>query len=329
MNASPPTLNREETLAVLSAALRDLHGTDTQLEDWTARPITKRGKRRSVRYDLVASGQPYQWVGKFYARDLVARKVAGVLRELAATDCCTRGEMVIPRVVAYHAPYRLLLLTYETGQSVTAAIGREPAVVLPALGRALAALHTTPVNLDAITTPAPLLGGLRKRIAGLCARFPAQTTSLQQMLTKLEGEVPGIPATPALLHGDLGPSQLLWQTGRIVLLDFDRCARGDPALDLGNLLTQLRRLTLRRPGKLPDFDSLRTGILDAYRRCSPADPGLSERVAWYEQVTLLRKIHFLATNTTRHQEVEKRQKRQAEAIQLLEELPALVDCTKR
>src|SRR5439155_16346977 len=130
-------------------------------------------------------------------------------------------------------------------------------------------------------------------------------------------------------HGDLGPSQLLWQTGRIVLLDFDRCARGDPALDLGNLLTQLRRLTLRRPGKLPDFDSLRTGILDAYRRWSPADPGLRERVAWYEQVTLLRKIHFLATNTTRHQEVEKRQKRQAEAIQLLEELPALADCTKR
>ena len=52
-------------------------------------------------------------------------------------------------------------------------------------------------------------------------------------------------------------------------------------------------------------------------------------LAWYEQVTLLRKIHFLATNTTRHQEVEKRQKRQAEAIQLLEELPALADCTKR
>src|SRR5207249_1666862 len=149
--------------------------------------------------------------------------------------------------------------------SVTAAIAQYKVAVLSAIGHAMAALHTTPVTLDAITTPTALLGGLQKRFGGLCARFPGQTASLRRMLAKLEGEVPGLPAAPAFLHGDLGPSQLLWQTGRIVVLDFDRCTRGDPALDLGNLLTQLRRLTLRKPGKLPDFDSMRRDLLDAYR----------------------------------------------------------------
>ena len=107
-------------------------------------------------------------------------------------------------------------------------------------------------------------------------------------------------------------------------MDFDKCARGDPALDLGNLLAQLRRLTLRKPGKLPEFASLRGTLLDAYQRWSYSDPGFSERVEWHEQVTLLRKIRFLASDAARHKGAEAMRKRQAEAIRLLKELPVLV-----
>ena len=62
------------------------------------------------------------------------------------------------------------------------------------------------------------------------------------------------------------------------------------------------------------------GLLKAYRRWSPSDPGLSERVTWYEQMTLLRKIRFLASNTERHPGAEALHRRQAEAVQLLNEL---------
>src|SRR2546427_8336594 len=84
------------------------------------------------------------------------------------------------------------------------------------------------------------------------------------------------------LHGDFGTANLLWRPGRLVVLDFDRCTRGDPALDLGYLLTQLRRVTLRKPGKLPEFASLHSAILDGYQRWTPPDPTLSRRGAWYE-----------------------------------------------
>jgi aminoglycoside phosphotransferase (APT) family kinase protein len=168
-----------------------------------------------------------------------------------------------------------------------------------------------------------LLDGLRKKIAILGARFPGQTDALRTTLNELECRTPTGPATLSAVHGDLGPSQLLWQTGRLVVLDFDKCARGDPALDLGNLLTQLRRLTLRKPDKLPGFDSLRRTILDAYQRWSPSDSGLDERVAWYEQLTLVRKIRFLASDTIRHKDTEAMRQRRAEAIRLLRELPAL------
>jgi aminoglycoside phosphotransferase (APT) family kinase protein len=219
------------------------------------------------------------------------------------------------------------VLSYEAGQSVVKATAQDPAAVLSALGRALAALHTTPVAVEGTTSAAGVLNGLHQKIADLSARFPGQRDSLRQMFNLLERRTPW-SAAPAFLHGDLGPSQLLWQQGRIVMLDFDRCTRGDPASDLGRLLAQLRRLTLRKPGKLPEFTLLRRGILEEYQRCLPPDPGLPERVAWYEQVTLLQKIHFLVSDTTRHSEAESMQLRQAEATCLLGALAPLVQLTE-
>ena len=89
-------------------------------------------------------------------------------------------------------------------------------------------------------------------------------------------------------------------------------------MDLGYLLTQLRRVTLRKPGKLPEFASLHSVILDGYQRWSPPDPALGRRVAWYEQATLVGKVHVLAFDLTRHPEPEARRQRQVEAGELLQ-----------
>ena len=329
MKPPPLMLNAPETQSVLSMVLRQLHGADARLQNWTACPASKRGKHRTVRYDLEAqvAGEPrvrkYQWAGKFCERDEDARKLAAILRELGAANGCASGGLVIPSVLAYHAPLRLLLLNYEPGQTVVSALAQHNGLVLAAIGRGLAALHAAPVTHAGTTSPADLLCGLRKKVAQLCARFPSQGDLVRGTLNQLEREAPAGPASLSFLHGDLGPVQLLWSSkggGRLVVLDFDKCARGDPALDLGNLLTQLRRLTLRKPGKLGDFATLRQGLLEAYQRWSPPDPGLTERVAWYEQMTLLRKIRFLASNTGRHPDAEALQRRQAEAVQLLNEL---------
>jgi len=276
-----------------------------------------------VRYDVqarVACGadvQHYQWVGKFYERDEDACGVATTLREVAASGCGARGGFAVPSVIAYHAPRRLLLLSHESGVSIVKAIAADGAPVLAAMGRALAALHAAPVMPATVTGPAAVLADLQRGIVELCSRFPADAASLQRWRVRLEREVAPPRTTSSFLHGDLGLVQLRWQAGTIVFLDFDDCTLGDPALDLGNLLTQLRRLTLRKPGKLPDFGTARTTILDAYQRSSPGDPGLAQRVAWYEQIALARKIHSLTFDQTRHPEADAIRERQGEAIQLL------------
>src|SRR5207247_10670783 len=120
-----------------------------------------------------------QWVGKFYEDDGAARRVAAVLRELAASDCGARGEMEVPRVLAYDAPRRLLLLTYEGGESVVSAIAHHRGPVVPAIARALAALPGTPVALDATTAPARVLGDVRPRVAELCAGLTGQASAVR------------------------------------------------------------------------------------------------------------------------------------------------------
>jgi len=318
------SLGREETEAVLVAALREAYGNGARLVGWAAFPLTKRGKHRSVHYQLRVAGVPrvhhVQWAGKFYDSAADAFRVARVLREVAPTDRGARGALVIPSLIAYDPARRLVLSKYEPGESIVAALARRDGPVVRTLGRVVAALHGAQVGDAPITSPASLLEELRPRIVDLAARFRGAGAPLWRVLIALERLTPPLPARPAFVHGDLGPSQMLWRRGKVVVLDFDKWTRGDPASDLGNLLTQLRRITLRRPGKLPAFAGLRSGLLDAYQYWTAPDPGLARRVAWYERLALLRKAHFLASNTTRHEQPEALRQRRTEAMRLLREL---------
>jgi Ser/Thr protein kinase RdoA (MazF antagonist) len=319
------TLDTEETQAVLATALEEVQGTGTRLEGWTADDrFTEYGKRKVVRYDIEARRpwdhgvHRFQWLGKFYDDDEDAHQVMAVLRDLAANGGRGRDGLAAPRVIAYHPPRRLLLMTYEPGESVGTAIARDTEAILEALGRALATLHALPVTPNRIKTPSDVLEDIRPRVDNLCTRFPDAAKALRDEFGRLERDVPPFPTVPSFIHGDFGPANLLWRDGRIVALDFDKCARGDPALDLGNLLTQLLRMTVRKPEKLQDFPSARAMVLDGYRRGSPPDPGLDSRVAWYERAIFLRKIHTLVSSDSRNRDPEVRRKRADEATRLVD-----------
>ena len=323
-----PLPNPGDELAALTAALRDLYGPAVELESWTADPLTKRGRHHVVRYDVRArvpgkdKVQQHAWVGKFYERDDDARTIAGILIQLGGAGPAGRDTLIVPRVLAYQPEQRMLLQTFEPGESVVAALSKHDGAVVAAIGRALATLHQSDVQTDGTTPPADVLRRLRRKVAELVVRFPNQAPALRQTFETLERQTPRTPATLRFLHGDLGAAQMRWSAGRIVLLDFDNCTRGDPALDLGTLFAQLRRLALRKPDKIPDFAAARLELLAAYQNAMPPDPGLGQRVAWYELSALLRKIHFLTFDTTRHADPEAITQRQGEALRLMGHLPS-------
>jgi len=332
MSSAPVTLASPELEVALRATLGDVCGPAARLDAWTATSITRHGRRRVVHFELDAgfSGRsdPHRldWVGKFYDEDVEARRVAGLLEGLARSDGWRRGAFVVPTLLGYYAPRHLVLMTYETGEELTPALARSGAVVLEAIARALAALHAVspPAALPCVTTPAVVLEQVRARVAAMCERVPEAGGVLRRAFARLEREPPVDPRAPVFLHGDFGPAQLLWRGDRVVIFDFDRATLGDPALDLGTVLTQFRRSTLRKPGRLGDFATLRATLIDAYARHAGREPGLADRVGWYERATLLRKIHSLLFDTTRHPEPAALERRRAEAERLLKEIAAAV-----
>jgi aminoglycoside phosphotransferase (APT) family kinase protein len=330
--SAPVALPPSELEVALRATLGDVSGPGARLDAWTATLVTRHGRRRVVHFELDAclSGrsdpQRLDWVGKFYDGDVEARRVAGVLEGLARSDGSRRSAFVVPTLIGYYAPRYLVLMTYESGEELTPALARSGTVVLEAVGRALAALHAVspPATLQGVTTPVAVLERVRTRVTAMCERVPEAAGVLRRALDRLEREPPDVPRAPAFLHGDFGPAQLLWRGDRVVIFDFDRATLGDPAFDLGNVLTQFRRSTLRKPGRLGDFATLRATLIDAYGRHAGGEPGLADRVGWYERATLLRKIHSLLFDTTRHPEPAALERRRAEAERLLQEMTAAV-----
>lgn len=329
-----------EMRATLSDAVRAAYGASARLERWGERVLAERRGRRVLRYELdVRAGagegedddradgaRRVEWIGKFYPEEPeTPGRVARVLAALEAAEFSARSGIALPRVVSYVPAWHLLLLTYVPGEQVLrlralSLFDRDYATMLERIGRGLAALHGAAVTTERVKTTAGIVAGLRRRAEDLRAQFPTEAARIRRIFVEIEQTAPHELTRPALLHGDFGGSQLVWDGGRLGLIDFDKCALGDPALDLANFVVQLRRRALLDVPDAPPAETLRALLLDAYRRHSAdaeALVGLAERVRWHERAVLLKKIHYLA----RHAKHERR----GQALPLLGLLAALAE----
>jgi aminoglycoside phosphotransferase (APT) family kinase protein len=85
-----------------------------------------------------------------------------------------------------------------------------------------------------------------------------------------------------LLHGDFKLDHLLWDCGAVTVIDLDRARPGEPALDLGKMLADLR---WRRAGTAPVEEGLRDRLMRGY---GPFGAGGRARAGLYEAVFLLK-----------------------------------------
>jgi len=76
-------------------------------------------------------------------------------------------------------------------------------------------------------------------------------------------------------------------------------------------------MSVRKPHKLPDFRAARERLLVSYRRWSRPDPGLDDRVAWYERAILLRKLYNMALSPAPTGSAEGTGLREEEIVRLL------------
>ena len=116
----------------------------------------------------------------------------------------------------------------------------------------------------------------------------------------LRAHMPAAPERPSVLHGDLWPANVLRHRGHLTgLVDWERAAIGDPALDIGFAKVGLSLLpapvrvpTPIRQGITAAGRSMAARLEDHYNRQSPLSP---ERVKYYEALRCAVELAIVAS----------------------------------
>jgi hypothetical protein len=146
---------------------------------------------------------------------------------------------------------------------------------------ALARLHTTAAAFSELPrTAAQEARRVRERAALIGRRYPAQAETVEHTGERLASCLERIePDAYRPAHGGFKPSQLLFRSERVFVVDLDGLCSADPALDAGYFLAYLRPAGLwyGRPAARQWFEESAAIFLDAYRDAL-AEQGIDEGV---------------------------------------------------
>ncbi len=207
--------------------------------------------RRCVLHYVIDSAEgPRHLIGKVYSQDGKAAQVYEKLDAVRRQLSTARAAGIVPVPVGVVGEWNLVVMERVPGtslaqmlRSATSNGAVEEAILLAA--RTLAALHSVHLESAEVHSLAGELELVRKRGSRLHLVAPALGERLDSVLGQVAPLAQGLPcAEPAFIHDGYKPSQILIEGDRASLVDFDGSAVGDPAIDVGKFMAQLRKEAL-------------------------------------------------------------------------------------
>jgi hypothetical protein len=285
-----------------------------ELRDCRAEVVRYRSDGCVLRYELAwrlqSSRHSLKQVvyGKVYGDGrgrLVGPAVTALRRQAAET---ARGGLpfLVPRFQGYLPDLRLSLLEAVPGAPSLPALvrarrgGAAPAgsglsaeAAAGACARVAAALHRSSIPVGLLRTLAEEVDAVRLAAQDLDPLAPALAATLTGRLDALSGAARERPGRDGVAHGDLTPSQVLFDGPTTSLVDFDTVCLAEPALDLGQFTGHLAvtvRGTQATAGATAWGEDLVAQFLGEYlRHCDRGETdGLLDRVDAYRTVSLAR-----------------------------------------
>lgn len=250
--ALTPLLQRTQTLLVPVLAehldLETLHEAT-----WRTEVVRYRGTLRAcVRIILTRQQagdkgtQEQQFFAKVYASDDEAERAWKVQQDIGDALRNLDSGVQIPGSVTYLRPQRILVQEAISGPSLFT-LQRQGNVVQARAGatraaQALAAFHQLDLPALKHRLRMPRVGSMR--IERSAHRLRVAQPTLDQLITRVQGNVTRrmerLPDMRDLaVHGDFKPSHVFLTEGREVFVDLDKCALGEPMLDV---ISMMRRL---------------------------------------------------------------------------------------
>jgi ABC-type multidrug transport system fused ATPase/permease subunit len=163
--------------------------------------------------------------------------------------------------------------------------------------RIAAVLHRSSVDVDLVRTLDDELEGLELELATVRRLAPDLAVRLDAWADHVAGLGAALAPSPVgLLHGDLTPSQVVFDDdGRSGLLDFDSICRGEPELDLGHFCAYVRAACRKAERALQTRSSLADDLCARFQSAYVDAGGAVEdgarlraRAGIYEATSLLR-----------------------------------------
>jgi aminoglycoside phosphotransferase (APT) family kinase protein len=209
------------------------------------------GQRHVLRYDPLSADTvgPGSIFAKLYM-DASGGHFYGKIHQVAEWLSTQLADVCVLRPQAYLAPEQTLLYPWAAGRPLSQLLpARRNATLqlLQQLGRALRSLHDAPAALTQ-GLPAQELAAEGKAITRTCehiqALLPTVGERVQRILERAqEGYNNLTQEAPTFVHGDCKADHVLVATqatgSLLTLIDFDSCALGDPASDIGKFLADL------------------------------------------------------------------------------------------
>jgi aminoglycoside phosphotransferase (APT) family kinase protein len=230
------------------------------------------GQRHVLRYEPAAGDDGPMLFAKLYPdeRGLRHQRTASAMGDVLAAG----PDGVAARPTAYLAEERALVFTRVTGSPLSSRLGRGDETTgrgLRQTGAVLSRIHQA--------EPAPF-GGLPARSvadeidevarasAAIGRLSPTIGTLVHDVLARTRDVLAALPPeAPGLTHGDYKTDHLLVGRRSLTLIDFDKCAVAEPALDLAKVLADLRWWLAADPSALTAAQEL---VLEGYGPASPA-----------------------------------------------------------
>ena len=114
------------------------------------------------------------------------------------------------------------------------------------VGHALALLHTFRSTGVPVFPLREQLSYIASNALSLKVLLPDAAGVIDKVISTLHSRKPkGNTSSARFVHGDFHPGQILIDSDRIVILDFDRAHIGDPSCDLGNFAAYLHLFEMR------------------------------------------------------------------------------------
>jgi hypothetical protein len=239
----------------------------------------RRGKRCTIAYELECDLTVY--VKLFYNER--GERIKDKMQVLKRA-CGSRP--LIPEPYGYLPNHRMLILEGISGEPLSDILHDCTGEADRRAATALSDLHSCGARLPKLWRLVDEVSVLTRRIDILGRNRPELHSPLLNLTTELWAREPSDLSSPAPLHRDFYPAQVIAQNGAIAFVDLDDSAMGDPLIDVANFMAHITLLSFRRFTDPDGLAKTRRAFLDAYRERNPHLE--TENLPFYEASTLIR-----------------------------------------